>query len=112
LQAYSKIRKSVTNFRGKAASHTRPAYHKRSFIKVTAVLAIAAVAIAVSWFLWNPSRSPVELKQQQLTANSPENPLVDGALSPDGKYLAYADVSGIHLKLVASGETRKLPLPE
>jgi Tol biopolymer transport system component len=41
-----------------------------------------------------------------------DDTLVDGALSPDGKYLAYADDSGIHLKLMATGETRKVPVPD
>jgi serine/threonine protein kinase len=58
-----------------------------------------------------PSSSP-ELKQQQLTANSSENAVSSGAISPDGKYLAYADLKGIHLKLIETGETQAVPQPD
>ena len=33
------------------------------------------------------------------------------AVSPDGKYLAYADNTGIYLKLLRTGETHPVPLP-
>jgi Tol biopolymer transport system component len=33
------------------------------------------------------------------------------AVSPDGKYLAYSDDAGLHIKLVETGEMRTLPLP-
>jgi serine/threonine protein kinase len=52
------------------------------------------------------------LHQRQLTSNSSENPIGNGAISPDGKYLAYADVKGIHIKLIDSGETQSIPQPE
>ena len=70
------------------------------------------VGIAVGWFVWNRTRPLPELKQQQLTANSSENPVWSGAISPDGKYLAYADNSGLHLKLLATSEEQKIPQPE
>jgi serine/threonine protein kinase len=54
----------------------------------------------------------LELKQSQLTANSSENAVSSGAISPDGKYLAYADLKGIHLKLIETGETQAVPEPE
>ena len=33
------------------------------------------------------------------------------AVSPDGKYLSYADNTGIYLKLIHTGETHPVPLP-
>ena len=33
-------------------------------------------------------------------------------MSPDGKYLAYGDSDGLHLKLLESGEVRDIPQPE
>jgi Tol biopolymer transport system component len=51
------------------------------------------------------------LKQRQLTSNSFENP-VGGTISPDGKYLAYADRVGIHIKLIDTGETRTILQPD
>ena len=56
-------------------------------------------------------KPPPELKQRRLTTNSSENPVFSGAISPDGKYLAYSDSAGIHLKLIETGEERLLPKP-
>ena len=49
--------------------------------------------------------------QRQLTTNSSEAAVASGAISPDGKYLAYWDMRGIHLMLVATREVRTIPLP-
>ena len=50
-----------------------------------------------------------EIKLRQLTSNSSENPVIGGEISPDGKYLAYSDTKGLHIKLIATGETRAVP---
>ena len=69
--------------------------------------------VVVGWYFrglveW---RRP-ELKQLQLTTNSLETPTTTAAaLSPDGKYLAYADETGISLRLVGTGETHAFPAP-
>jgi Tol biopolymer transport system component len=51
------------------------------------------------------------LVQRQLTANSPDNPVLAAAISPDGKFLAYGDANGFHLRLISTGETKQLTLP-
>jgi serine/threonine protein kinase len=51
------------------------------------------------------------VKQRPLTINSPENAVGTGAISPDGKNLVYTDSKGLHLKLIATGETRNVSLP-
>ena len=52
-----------------------------------------------------------EIKLLQLTTNSSENPVIGGTISPDGKYLQYSDMRGMHLKLIDTGETRTIPEP-
>jgi hypothetical protein len=52
------------------------------------------------------------MKQRQLTANTSESAVQNGAISPDGKYLAFSDSKGIYLKLIATGDTRAIPPPE
>jgi Tol biopolymer transport system component len=49
---------------------------------------------------------------RQLTANSSENRVTGGAISPDGKYLAYVALKGMHIKLINTGEIQTVPLPE
>jgi DNA-binding winged helix-turn-helix (wHTH) protein len=46
-----------------------------------------------------------QIKQRRLTASSEENPVLGAAISPDGKYLAFADKTGVSLRQVDSGET-------
>ena len=50
--------------------------------------------------------------QRQLTVSSSENPTTGGAISPDGKYLAYTDLAGVHVKNIETGETRLIPEPD
>ncbi len=48
----------------------------------------------------------------QLTANPAELPVYGAAISPDGKYLAYTDANGLFLRIVDTGETHQVPVPE
>ncbi|HTT17932.1 MAG TPA: protein kinase [Candidatus Sulfotelmatobacter sp.] len=77
---------------------------------------IAAVLITgtIFWFTRQVPTAPgfPDIKVQQLTENSPENPVSGGSISPDGNYLAYTDPNGIHIKLVGSDEVQNVPQPE
>jgi hypothetical protein len=48
------------------------------------------------------------VKERQLTTNSSEAPVTAAAISPAGKYLAYADPTGVYLRLIDSGELHTL----
>jgi serine/threonine protein kinase len=82
--------------------------------RVVAAGVIALLMVAGFFFWTRPSRSPLlfELKQRQLTANSSENAVSGGSISPDGRYLAYADLKGIHIELIETGETQTVPQPD
>ncbi len=77
-----------------------------------------AAAIAAGTVLFMLKRPPKtvsvapEIKMRQLTVNSTENPVANGAISPDGKYLTYVDTRGLHLKFIDTGETRTVAKPE
>ena len=58
------------------------------------------------FFRQNPM--PKQVRERQLTTNIVENPVVAGRISPDGKYLAYSDVKGVHVKFIETGETQNL----
>jgi serine/threonine protein kinase len=84
------------------------------------IIAAAAIAIVLgsSSTYWFGRRQPPssedrpKIKLQQLTINSPENPVRSGAISPDGKYLAYVDTKGMHVKIMETGETHAVAQPE
>jgi serine/threonine protein kinase len=73
------------------------------------------IASAAFWFTKRQPQSPPALpdvRLRQLTTNSSENAVISGSISPDGKYLAFTDRLGMHLKLIETGETRAIPQPE
>jgi serine/threonine protein kinase len=73
--------------------------------------ALILLVLGLWWLLSNRTQSQKELVQRQLTANSPDNPVLAAAISPDGKFLAYSDANGFHLRLISTGETKLLTLP-
>jgi DNA-binding winged helix-turn-helix (wHTH) protein/Tol biopolymer transport system component len=55
---------------------------------------------------------PVLPREIRLTANSPDAPVYFGAISPDGRYLAYIDPRGTFLREIATDESHELSLPQ
>ena len=76
-------------------------------------IVVLAAALSQRWFAGHRTQSnPLEdLKQRRLTANSSENAVTSGSISPDGRQLAYSDVKGIHIKQIDSGQVRDIALP-
>jgi len=62
-------------------------------------------------FATHRAEPQVALSQRRLTANPNDAPLTGGVISPDGKYLAYSDPTGLYLRQVDGGETFAVPLP-
>jgi serine/threonine protein kinase len=84
---------------------------------ISAIAGVFALFAAIVTTFSFRNRQPLEtdlpdFNQRQLTANSSENAVASGAISPDGKYLAYADVNGIHIKIIETGETQDVPRPK
>jgi serine/threonine protein kinase len=91
----------------------QPPLRNRWALALASVLVLAIVVLTVAWFATHQAPSaPPELKVRRLTANPSENPVTKGTISPDGKYLAYGDQAGMHLKLIQTGETIDIPQPE
>src|SRR5262249_12528910 len=51
-------------------------------------------------------------RMRQLTANSSEVPIRTAAISPDGKYLAFSDIGGLHIKNIETGESSTVPFSQ
>jgi len=85
------------------------------FIARRAWRALASFAAVLAGHWLRPTRSRPEqplLQQRSITTNPTENPVYAAAISPDGRYLAYADFTGVFVRLLETGETHSLPLPE
>jgi eukaryotic-like serine/threonine-protein kinase len=90
-----------------------PLYRRKSAMAAGIVLMLL-LSGAAFWFTNRQSTLPSglpELKQRQLTDNSSENAVGTGAISPNGRYLAYSDAKGMHCKAIETGDTRTIPQP-
>lgn len=93
----------------------------RSDRSVFVVVAITAGALVVGLVLGgilgktadqipaaiDATRTPI-----QLTANPQDNPVIASAISPDGQYLAFVETSGLFIRVIESGESHQIRLPE
>ncbi len=91
-----------------------PAPERKSFL-LSHRIAIASFALIVIAVLvgamWRLPMRRMDIVESKLTANSPENSVSGAAISPDGRYLAYADITGVYVKLIRTGETHSVSLP-
>jgi len=74
---------------------------------------VLAAGLGTGWLLLHHIESvpTPHFNQRMLTANPQDQMVVNAAISPDGKYLAYDDAKGIHVQLIATGETHDVPFP-
>jgi serine/threonine protein kinase len=90
------------------ATYRRPP--SRSLTIIGSVVIVVSV-IAV-WSLWRRSKETTAPDSQpvitRLTANPSEMWVHFAAISPDGKYVAYEDNRGTHIRDIASGDTQLL----
>jgi eukaryotic-like serine/threonine-protein kinase len=110
-QSASELRAELENFK----REIEPGHQQRWLAMAAAGTAILLLALTAFWFANRHAQTIVdlpEIKLRQLTTNSTENAVKSGAISPDGKYLAYTDGLGMNLKLIETGETRTISQPE
>jgi eukaryotic-like serine/threonine-protein kinase len=73
-------------------------------------LALVAAALgSILLLLRHPTANTSDLIPVRITSNGPDSPVETFSLSPDGKYLAYSDVEGVHIRMLPGSDTRLLP---
>lgn len=84
---------------------------RSSRVWLAAVVSGLLLFASAAFFLSRRHRAlPVrELVPTRVTSNSSEAPIQKIALSPDGKYLAYSDVNGVHVRSLQTGDSRLMP---
>jgi serine/threonine protein kinase/Tol biopolymer transport system component len=97
--------------RGRLPALDRPGALRPWSLMLGAVVLILAVGAVVSWLLARHRYPQSELIERQITANPPEAFVTGAAISPDGRYVAYGDHSGLYLRSIDSGETHAVSLP-
>src|SRR5216683_2435277 len=74
--------------------------------------AVLIAGVTVGWHAGHRSVAAVRVAERRLTGNPENDPVLSAAISPDGKYLAFADRTGFFLRVVATGETHPVPVPD
>ena len=87
---------------------------KRQSWKTISAVCSALVLILGGLWWWSARvrTTRPELVERELTANTSDNPVYAASISPDGRYLAFADYDGVFMRVLETGETHKIPLPE
>jgi DNA-binding winged helix-turn-helix (wHTH) protein/Tol biopolymer transport system component len=89
-----------------------PFWRERVRLWQLAVAAVALLALGVGLAWWLRPAAPRQPVAQRITANPPDVPVTGAVISPDGKYVAYSDPTGVYIRHIDSGETRPLGLPK
>ena len=84
----------------------------RRLMLLASLLVLAATLIAIGWARWPLFVGRDQDRETQLTTNSSEAHVTAAAIAPDGKYIAFADSSGLHLRMIDSRETHTIWGPE
>ncbi len=99
-----------------AAAPAIPRKARRTLVLGAAAAVVLAAALGVAYGMGLFARqrpwSQAELNPQQVTSNPPEDPVFVVSISPDGKYLVYTDLEGLHMRLLSTGEVQTLPIPD
>lgn len=98
-----------------AAKEAVPAVAQATRNRLVLILVgvVLLIGIAVGgWWVASTRRGPGGPLRQptlmQLTANLPDVPVTSARISPDGKHLAYADPTGIQVRVIDTGETQRI----
>ena len=86
-------------------------------LRVFTAAAWVGLLVVAGAAMWLANRAPrshtsADIRYRRLTVNSSENPVTSGAISPNGKYLAYVDPQGLHVSDVDNGEVWTLAAPQ
>jgi DNA-binding winged helix-turn-helix (wHTH) protein/Tol biopolymer transport system component len=81
---------------------------------VVLLLLLSCFAILSALYRWRQPRhtSRPALEERQLTSNSADNHVLSAAISPDGKYLAYLDMTGLLVRTIGSGDVHQVSVKE
>jgi len=76
-----------------------------------AIGVVLAMGVVVGFHAAKRQLSVRPSSVRRITANPAEAPVLNGTISPDGKYLAFSDKTGFYLRLINTGETHPVSLP-
>lgn len=84
---------------------------RRPWRVALSVAAVLFMGLTAGWHAGHRSAASVRPPERRLTGNPENDPVISAAISPDGKYLVFADRTGFFLRVVATGETHPVSVP-
>jgi serine/threonine protein kinase len=87
-------------------------HNKTAIIISTLAIVVVIIGFVLWWQAQVSTPAPSIVTPEQLTSNPIEASVSGAAISPDGKYLAYSDHTGLYVRLIETGETHLLELPK
>jgi Tol biopolymer transport system component/DNA-binding winged helix-turn-helix (wHTH) protein len=85
---------------------------RRHFTRVIAALAVLLTGTGAGWVAARRVNPVARVSEQRLTANPSDDPILTAVISPDGRYLAFADRAGLFLRVIGTGETHSLSVSD
>ncbi|HKE22281.1 MAG TPA: winged helix-turn-helix domain-containing protein [Bryobacteraceae bacterium] len=79
---------------------------------LAAALGLVSIGLVIGWILWHTSHRLSQFRQRRLTSFATEAAITAAAISTGGKFIAYANASGLFIQVIATAETHPLELPE
>jgi serine/threonine protein kinase len=119
IEAFAEDLRRYLRYQPITARPDTVAYRTGKFIRrhrssVGAALLVTVALVGTATVTWIFPRRPGPLpqfNQRKLTANAEDSPVLSAAISPDAKFLGYADQQGIHLQFVATGVVQNVASP-
>lgn len=96
-----------------AETTSRPAtgFHLWWMLGGGAAVILILIGIKLGLSLAQRPASQPQPRISQLTANPADDRVRTAAISRDGRYIAFSDVTGFYLREIDTGETHSIPLP-
>src|ERR1700743_920841 len=88
------------------------ASHRRRWLRYSTIAFAIVVVLLSGWIFWSRQNRNKLGGERRVVSNAPENPIRSAIISPDGKFLAYQDKTGIFIKAPGNGETHAAQGPE
>jgi len=93
---------------GVASTRRRSSRKATLAVCAGALAVVSGLAVAYRWFSTTRGATRAEPKLERLTANPSDSAVMSARLSPDGRYLAFADSGGVQMRFIETGETHRL----
>ena len=85
---------------------------QRQGTKLALILSLVVMGTGAGWVTARHFNPTLQIQERRLTGNPEDDPIVSAVISPDAKYLAFANRSELFLRVIATGETHQIPLPD